>query len=333
MNDGRMMLIINPEAGGGRPLKIWNEIKAELEDNCIEYEYVKTKEPREAVGLAEQASKDGYRTVVAVGGDGTVFEVVNGLMLLPGERRAALGVIPCGKGGDFCRTPGIPRDLGNAVALLASGSKRTIDVGRMTYQESGAERTGYFANITGLGFDAEVTQFANNVPDGIAKIMGGTPVYLYSLLATFITYKERDISLEVDGKAVRAAAMSIVCANGQYFGGKMWVAPEAKLDDGLFDILIAGAGYGYPVIEAPPGEPGPARSFSRRVIAKVKMLQNIPRLFKGRHLKDPSFVLMRGKSIKVSSRDRLLVQSDGEVVGRAPFTAEIIPAALDIIAP
>lgn len=327
------MLIINPEAGGGRPLKIWNRLEAELKAGGIDYDYVETGAPREAARIAGQASMDGYGTVVAVGGDGTVFEVVNGLMLLPRGRRAALGVIPCGKGGDFCRTPGIPNDPAGAVALLASGRKRTIDAGKMTYHENGAERTGYFANITGLGFDAEVTRYANNVPDRAAKIIGGTPVYLYSLLITFITYKERDISLEVDGKAVRAGAMSIVCANGQYFGGKMWVTPEAELDDGLFDILIAGAGYGYPIIDLPYGEPAPARSLGHRFIAKVKMLQNIPRLFKGKHLKDSSFVLIKGKSIKVTSGERLLVQSDGEVVGEAPFTAEIIPAALDLIVP
>jgi diacylglycerol kinase (ATP) len=333
MKNSRMMFIINPKAGGGRPLKIWDDLRAALRSSRIGYDYVFTDAPRQASRLAEQASKDGYGTIVPVGGDGTIFEVVNGLMLVPRKKRPAMGIIPCGKGGDFCRTPGIPGDLKSAVALLSSGEKRAIDIGQMTYCEGGNERTGYFANITGLGFDAEVNQYANNTPGFIAKIIGGTPVYLYSLLINFITYREKDIRLEIDGISVRAAAMSIVCANCQYFGGKMRIAPHAKPDDGLFDIVIVGAGYGNPIIDSSPDATTPVRSFGRRFVAKTKMLQNIPRIFNGSHIKDPSIVLMRGKSIKVSSPERLLIQSDGEVIGHAPFYAEIIPSALELIAP
>ncbi|MBN2168224.1 MAG: diacylglycerol kinase family lipid kinase [Actinobacteria bacterium] len=329
----KFMVIVNPEAGDGVPVKIWDELQRQLEKNGVAYDYAFTEAPGHAVKLAEKASFEGYRTVVAVGGDGTVYEVVNGLMAVSAEKRPAMGVIPCGKGGDFCRTVQIPSDVEGSVSLLLSGERRTIDVGKMTYRSDHEDQAGYFINITGLGFDAEVTDFANNVPEWIARTIGGTPVYLISLLITYITYKERDIKLRIDNKPLRVVATSVIFANCQYFGGKMWIAPNAKPDDGLFDIVVLGAGYGNPVIELPPGETVPARSLGQRFAAKMRMLKNIPRVFKGKHIDDPSVMVLKGKSVTVLSKDRLLVQSDGEVIGEAPFTAEIVPGALRLIVP
>ncbi|MBN1288705.1 MAG: diacylglycerol kinase family lipid kinase [Actinobacteria bacterium] len=329
----KTMLIVNPKAGDGTPVRIWDELQIQLKAGGVDYDFVFTRFPGDAAGLAEKACSQGYGLVVAVGGDGTVYEVVNGLMAVPRKKRAVLGVIPCGKGGDFCRTVKIPQDVRSAVSLLSSGERSVIDAGRMSYRSNGNDRTGYFINITGLGFDAEVTDFANHVPDWIAATIGGTPVYLISLLVTYITYKERDIQLEIDGSRVRVVATSVIFANCQYFGGRMWIAPSAEPDDGLFEIVVLGAGYGDPIVDLPPGESVPPRSIGRRLLAKLRMLRNIPGVFKGKHVEDPSVIVLRGKSVKVTSADRLLVQSDGEVIGEAPFAAEVIPKAIELIVP
>lgn len=331
-NEDRALLVVNPVAGTGGAVKIWEELQRTLKDLDLDFDYEFTERPEHAIEIAGEAAKRGYGIVVAVGGDGTIYEVTNGLMMAEREKRPALGVIPCGRGSDFCRTVEVPRDWREAASLLVSGKRRAIDVGRMEYNgKNGEIRTGYYANIAGLGFDGEVTERANNMPEKLAKVVGGIGTYLLSLLITYVTYQQKDVELHIDDERYRVLAATVVIANCKYFGGKMCVAPDAICDDGLFDVVIIGAGFGPPAIDIPPGTPPPTHSLLERVIAKVKMAKNVPAVYKGTHVNDESVMVMRGRKVKVISEDRLVLQADGEVIGEGPLTAEIVKGGIDII--
>jgi len=331
-NVSRAMLVVNPVAGTGEVVKIWDELITTLRDLGLDFDFKFTERPEHAIEISRQAAIDGYGMVVVVGGDGTVFEVTNGLMAVERDKRPKMGIIPTGRGSDFCRTLDIPQDWVTAASFLVSGKKRSIDIGWMEYRAADGVRTGYFANIAGLGFDGEVTERANNMPERVAKTVGGLGTYLLSLLVTYASYKEKDVELHVDDKVYRVLATTCVIANCRFFGGKMCIAPDAICDDGLFDIVIIGAGYGKPTIDEPLGTPAPSHSTLQKGIAKLKMAKNVPAVYKGTHITDKSVMVLRGSKVKVISEDRMVLQADGEVIGEGPFTAEIIKGALDIVA-
>lgn len=328
----RAMLVVNPVAGTGTATKIFEELQATMRDLGLDFDRKFTERRGHAVEIARDAARKGYGTVVVVGGDGTVHEAVNGLMTVERGARPALGIIPTGRDNDFCRTLGIPRDWQIAASLLASGKRRTIDAGWMEYDTPGGIRTGYFANVAGLGFDGEVTERANGFPDGLKKAVGGTGSYLMSIAVTLTKYREKDVELHVDEKVYRVLATNVVIANCRYLGGRMKIAPDAVPDDGLFDVVVVGAGFGPPLLDLPPDSPPPFHSRLERIGARARTAMNITRLFKGTHVDDPSVLVMRGSKVKVISDDRMVLQADGEVTGLGPFAAEVVPGALDVIA-
>ena len=331
-NANRAMLVINPVAGTGRALDIWEDLQETLHELGMDFDYQFTEYKRHAVEIAREAADKRYKAVVAVGGDGTVYEVTNGLMAVARESRPRMGVIPCGRSSDFCRTVDIPQDWLTAASLLASGRHRTIDIGWMEYRTAEGVSTGYFANVAGLGFDGEVTERADSMPKKLTGTVGGVATYAVSLLITAAGYREKDVELQVDDREYRVLATTVVIANCQYFSGRMCIAPEAEPDDELFDVIVIGAGFGSPVLEGPRDEPPPAHSIVKKGIAKVKMLRNVPRLYRGTHLQDESIMVTRGKKVKVVSDDRMVLQADGEVIGEGPFITELMPGALDVIA-
>lgn len=331
-NQSRAMLIVNPVAGTGSALKIWDDLQETLRDLGVDFDYRFTERHGHAIEIAAESAKKGYGTVVVVGGDGTIFEVTNGIMSLPKKDRPAVGIVPTGRGSDFCRTLDIPQDWFAAAPLLVSGKRRTIDVGKMEYVGPDGTRAGYFANVAGLGFDGEVTERANNMPEGLSKTVGGTGTYLLSLLITYARYREKDVMLSIDDRQYRVLATTVVIANCRYFGGRMHIAPDAVPDDGLFDVVVIGAGFGPPVLELPEDKPPPSHTRLERSLAKVRMARNVPKVYKGSHVRDESVMVARGSRVKVASDDRMVLQADGEVIGAGPFSAEIIPGALEIIA-
>jgi YegS/Rv2252/BmrU family lipid kinase len=248
--------------------------------------------------------------VIAIGGDGTFFEVVNGVMdhTEPGRPMAdgiAVGLLQSGRGSDFGRSAGIPSDVEGAVARLLAGRTATIDLGYVRYTAfDGEERARYFANAAGVGFDAEVSVRANAAP----RVLGGTVPYLSSLFMTWGSYRNKRIALKADGEWVwRGRATSMVVANGQFFGGGMKIAPDAGLSDGEFDVVILGD------------------------LGKIDLVRNIPRVYDGSHVTHPKVTILRAREAQIVSPDRLLLQADGEVLGMAPATFRVVPSALHVI--
>jgi diacylglycerol kinase (ATP) len=301
-----MKLIVNPVAANGAVGRNWKKRVCDfLQAEGVKFDAILTEEPGHATQLARQALDDGYRTIVAVGGDGTVNEVLNGLVAEEGavDPEVTLGIIPCGTGADFSRTAGIPRDYTGACRQLLRLETRLVDLGRITCLHEGREVERYFINVAGLGFDGEASELANRR----SKALGGTITYLGCLFTTLVTYRNKNVELSFDGQRLRGRLNSVILCNGRYFGGGMFVAPGASLDDGIFDVVILGN------------------------LNKLEFAVNVPRVYKGTHLSHPKVSLCHAKEVHVEAQERMVVQAEGEVIGEAPATFQIIPHALQVL--
>lgn len=300
----RSLFIVNPVAAGGKTGQLWASIEEQLRALDLSFDHRFTEDPNHATSLAREGVEQGYNMVVAVGGDGTVNEVVNGLMA-PGSEKAGaiLGIVITGRGSDLARTIGIPADYAEACARLAGERTMTVDLGFVEFYHEGEKRERYFVNVGGGGFDAEVAVRANRAPN----FMGGTIPYLSSLVTTLITYRNKPVRLIMDDQEpIEMVVNSVIVANCQYFGGGMRIAPDADPNDGLFDVITIGD------------------------IDKIEFLMTVPKVYDGTHLTHPQVDAYRAKRVELHSETPLLLQVEGEVCGQTPLTFNIIPSALQI---
>jgi YegS/Rv2252/BmrU family lipid kinase len=257
------------------------------------------------IELAERAARDGADLVVAVGGDGTLNEAVNGLM--QAGSTTELATIPLGTGMDFVRTYAIPNRFEDAVRTALSGTTRTIDVGRVSYRTwDGQDAERYVANVGSVGMSAAVAQRAN----GMSKALGGKATFFYAMVRVFLEWQNTLVRVELDDGEQREARMhDVIVANGRWHGGAMLLAPEAQPDDGLFDVVLIGD------------------------INKRDFVTTAPKIYKGTYLAHPKVDLLRAKSVTVDAPERLPIELDGEQVGTTPARFEIVPRALRIRVP
>ncbi|HEV7466529.1 MAG TPA: diacylglycerol kinase family protein [Candidatus Dormibacteraeota bacterium] len=299
--------VVNPASGAGRTGRSWPEMRRVLSAAGVEVEERLTTAPREATELTRAALLEGCERVVAVGGDGTLNEVVNGFLAADGSALApgaVLGLLPSGTGGDFRRSAGIPTAAAAAAAVLAAGATRLVDAGRITLD--GAEPR-HFINIADAGLGGEVVARVNRG----SKRAGGTATFLWHSLASLLSYRPRAARVEIDGAAEEGRYQNVVVANGRYFGGGMCVAPGADLADGLFDVVLFGD------------------------LPRMRSLTGIRRIYAGTHIGQPGIRLLRGRRVRVVPLEQpaLCFEMEGEEVGPAPATVEILPAAIRLCAP
>lgn len=301
----RTRVIVNPVAGGGSSAKRWERIEPTLRQAGLEFDAVFTDRPGDACELAGLATHEAFDLIVAVGGDGTVNEVLNGIMAgatAAGER-PSLGIIPTGRGVDFCRTMGVPLDYIEAAKRLTYARTERLDIGEAEYTVDGASERRYFANFAGLGFDVEVSRRANT----IAPRGGGTVPYLSSVFLTILAYRSRRVEVVVDGEVTRRSVAAIIAANGQYFGGGMRIAPQASLTDGLFDVVVLGD------------------------LNRLELMLNLPRIYEGTHITHPKVEVLHARALEVHSVEPVYFQVDGEPRGETPVHLRVIPGALKVI--
>ncbi len=297
MNPGRMLLILNPAANHGRGLKLLPVIERLLHDQDFSVQL--TTGVGHAKTLAAQAA--GHDIVVAVGGDGTVHEVVNGLMQIDAPTRPALGILPIGSGNDTCRTLGIPKGLTSAIMVLRSGVRRRYDLGRCNDM--------YFNNSFAIGLDAEVT--AKAVEFKATTPLSGLPLYLLSLVyILFKQLKSYRFTLTVDSReSSEVEILLMAVTNGPTYGGGFAITPDSIPDDGLFDTCT---------------------------IAPLSLLQTLIRLpfvVVGKHTKMAPVTMSRHQSIVIDSPTPLPAQIDGEVFLRRSYTITMLPSAIEYIVP
>jgi YegS/Rv2252/BmrU family lipid kinase len=299
----RAKVIINPVAGASSTRRKWPRISRLLKHIGLSFDYEYTEGVGHAIELARVAASDGYRYLVAVGGDGTVNEVANGILRSTNASSTSLGVISTGTGSDFARSMGLPRHYLNACSALTHGQKALIDVGIVEYQHKGQTQQRYFVNAAGIGFDAAVVESTERLP----KLFGGTVPYVFGLLRTLIGYRNTSVVVRIGDKVERTRVVTVAVANGSYFGGGMHVAPDASLNDCLFDVMIV------------------------RDMGKFELLRAFPRVYKGTHVTHPKVVMGKAAEVTVESPERILVHADGELLGEGPVSFRLIPAALSIM--
>ena len=270
----------------------------------LEGQTLLSERPGQLIELAEQAARGGAELVVAVGGDGTLNETVNGLVRAGGETQ--LATIPLGTGMDFVRTYGIPTRFDDAVQTALGAQTRAIDVGRVTYRTwAGEEAERYVVNVGSVGMSAAVAQRAN----GMSKALGGKATFFYALTRTFFEWQNSVIDVDLDGTRRSARMHDVIVANGQYHGGAMWLAPQAQPDDGLFDVILIGD------------------------VKKLDFATTAPKLYRGTYLDHPKVDLERAHVVSVDAQERLPIELDGEQVGTTPARFEVVPGALRVRVP
>lgn len=290
-----LLVILNPAAGRGRAARSWPAVRDRLKHAGVEFEEASTSRSGEGISIAEQAAGN-FRGVAAAGGDGTVHEVVNGLMRAGGN--AAFGVIPLGSGDDFAKLLS-PRE---PVERLRLQQPRRFDVGCI----ASGPQTRYFANGMDIGFGAHGARNVASVPG----FLTGLGAYLGALALTMVRYPLLRVSLQLDEAPTfeLSTAMTAVM-NGSTFGGSFRVCPDARPDDGLLDVLL---------VEA---------------VGRLEILQLVPKIMRGTHAGDRRLRLTRARRIVIESAEPLLVEADGEIAftGARRLEIGILPGALPVL--
>lgn len=299
----KTLVIVNPSAGRGYAGRMMPQIQQHLGELGVAFDLVNTEGPGHATQLASQAVQDGYEVIVAMGGDGTTHEVVNGMMLArTGDSIGTLACIPAGNGNDFAAMNGAPEDIAAACRLIAEGTPRLVDIGHLVVD---GESRGYFSNAVGIGFDGLTVRETQNF-----RRLRGMAMYLLAVLKTiFVTMRPMRSEMVLDDEQVQQTTLMMVIANGPREGHTFLVAPDATCDDGWLDLTIA------------------------ETMPRFQMLAVLPSVMKGTHIRHRRFAVKRARRIVISSPDAMFFHVDGELLcdGAHYIEAEVIPRCLRMI--
>lgn len=284
-------LIVNPAAGGGRALRALPDAERALRDAGLRVHVERTRSVAHARELAAAAGRAG-EVAAAMGGDGLVGAVADGLRTT-GD--GLLAIVPGGRGNDFARSLGIPRDAAGAAALIANGRERAIDLGVC------GERA--FVGIASCGFDSDANRIAN------ATRVPGDLAYVWGALRALAGWRAARFELELDGEPLVHVGYSVAAANGRQYGGGMVLAPGASLEDGAFDVVT--------VADVP----------------KRRFLRGLPRVFKGRHVENEEVTVRRARELRIAADRPFTLYADGDPLAELPATVRTLPAAVRVIVP
>ncbi|HEY44067.1 MAG TPA: diacylglycerol kinase family lipid kinase [Anaerolineae bacterium] len=283
----RYKIVVNPVSGRGAGESAIPHLDHQLREYGLDFDLVATERPWHAVELAQKAVADGYNVVVAVGGDGTANEVLNGLMLAKkaGVGEAVLGLVGVGRGNDLAFGMGVPSGLDIGHQILYQDNRRTVDVGLV---KGGMFPEGrYFGNGVGIGFDAVVGFEALKMK----RIHGFLNYFLAALKTIFLYYQAPLVRIEYNDKIIDQLSLLVSIMNGRRMGGGFWMAPEAEIDDGLFDLCIGGQ------------------------LSKLGILALIPRFMQGTQASHPAVQTGRTNKIEVTAQEGILpAHADGETI-------------------
>jgi YegS/Rv2252/BmrU family lipid kinase len=291
IEDMPFTLLVNPASAHGRTLKLLPRIEQELDERRIPFRVERTRGLEDGVARALHAV-EADEVPVVVSGDGLVG-AVGGAMA---GTDTPLGIVPGGRGNDLARVLGIPDDPAGAVAVLAGGETRRIDVG-----EANGKR---FLGIVSVGFDSECNRRANEV-----RIVRSNLVYLYSLPRTLLRWKPARFTISAGEERRRLSGYSVSVANNSTFGGGMRIAPDAELDDGLFDVVTIGE------------------------IGKLRYVSNLAKVFKGTHVEEDEVEVFRASRLELSASRPFPVYADGEHLTELPVSIRLLPRSLSVLAP
>jgi len=287
-----LSLIVNPAAGGGRAGRVLEEVQSALSARGLEHHVERTTSLEHARELARSAAASG-ETAVALGGDGLVGAVADALKHSDG----VVGVLPGGRGNDFARVLGIPLDPQAACGVLATGVVRELDLGQVG--------PATFIGIASCGFDSDANRVANET-----RLVRGNLVYAYGALRTLASWRPARFEVRLDGGDVRQMrGYTVAAANSKAYGGGMFMAPAASLEDGLLDVVL--------VADVP----------------KLRFLRLLPTVFKGEHVQQPNVEVLRASEVQISADRPFALYADGDPIAELPVTVRCLPKAVRVIVP
>jgi diacylglycerol kinase (ATP) len=307
MSPERVRVILNPRAAHGRALGRLPEVEAALRRDELEHEIVLTQRPGHATELAKAALAEGIDVVVAMGGDGTLNEVIQAFVGPDGEplKGPDLALIPAGTGGDFKRTLGLTGSIEGAVGRIRHGTRRPVDLGILRFEpHPGQSGIRAFVNVTSFGIGGEVDSIVNSSP----KWLGGKASFFLATLRAMARYKNASVRVRVDGQIwYEGPAFNVAIANGRYFGGGMMIAPDADLSDGKLELICIGD------------------------LTKIEAAGLSSKIYQGTHVSAPGVKATCGTKIEAEPLHAwatVLMDVDGEQPGKLPLTATLVPGAL-----
>jgi diacylglycerol kinase (ATP) len=297
---GPLVLIANPRSGNGQVGRELPEVERQLQAHNLRYRIVTTDGPGHATRLARESLEGEERFLVAVGGDGTVHEVVNGMIDKdrPVAEDAVLGVVAAGSGSDFVRTFGLPGDAIRSVRHLDGENLYELDVIRADYRAGDGDGTRYVPNIAEVGLGGAVVARAQRLPRRY-----GRSRYFLGFWLSLGRYRPCEITVRADRKEFSGRANNVVVANCQFYGGGMKISPRSYPGDGVIDVQIS---------------TGP----------KSEAFTLLPKIYRGEHIPHPHIKELRGKTIAVDAERPLPVEGDGETLGTSPATFTVLPGIL-----
>ncbi|MGF7141120.1 diacylglycerol/lipid kinase family protein [Roseimarinus sediminis] len=303
----KWLVVLNPNAGGQQAQSIWPSIKKELKKQDFLFDTVKTRYAGHAVDLVQKNIEKGYRKIIAIGGDGTLHEVVNGIMqqkeLPPTE--ILLGMISVGTGNDWIKTHNISNNYKEAIAQIKAGNTITQDVGQITYQNGNEKpETRYFVNSVGIGFDARVVKY--NLP-GKIKGKSRKSDYMKGLIRSLFAHRNVSSLIHLDDQIIDSKIYNLTIGVCQYKGGGFRLLPHAVPDDGLLDVTLACK------------------------ITRQKLIVSLPKLFGGKVDQIKYFDFYQVQDMKIEVSSPVYTEADGEFLGLHPLHVSIIPNQLRLI--
>ncbi|WP_241004510.1 diacylglycerol kinase family protein [Conexibacter sp. SYSU D00693] len=287
-----MRLILNPSAGGGRAAAALPGVEARLRELGVAFRTDTTGGLEDVGDLAREAAAAG-EVAVPLSGDGCVGAVASALAGVDG---ALMGVLPGGRGNDFARVTGIPRDPVAACDVLVHGTPRPVDLGEVDGRR--------FIGIASLGFDSEANRIANEAPSRLGPL-----VYAYGALRALAGWKHARFTVDVDGHRTEVRGWSVAAANSGAYGGGMLLAPDAELDDGMLDVVLTTES------------------------SKLTFLRGLPRVFKGTHVELPTVRVLRGATVAIAADRPFTVYADGDPIAELPCTVRALPGAVQVLLP
>lgn len=302
----RTLVIANLRSQGGATGRRWSEIEARLREALGTLECEITEGRRDAVRIAREAVRSGVERIIVAGGDGTLNEVVSGILSGGLGGYAELGLLPLGTGNDFVRSLGIPVDLDGAIDVIRNGKPRLVDAGRVVCRgPDGCEVQAWFANEVSFGLSGLVVDLVNRA----SKPLAGRLSFLVGTLRGVARYRCQPVTLRLDGETVFAGPLVMASsANGQWFGGGMHLAPNAAIDDGKLDLIVI------------------------RELTRLQLVGKLRDLYSGAHLDDPAVGAYRGCILEAEAEPQTVwLEVDGEPVGTLPARIEVLPGALTVI--
>jgi YegS/Rv2252/BmrU family lipid kinase len=284
------LVLVNPSAGGGRARELLPRLEGALRRHGIDHRLVMTTSLDHGIEEARRAAEGG-EAVVVMSGDGLIGQI-GGVLAGTG---VPLGVIPGGRGNDFARVLGIPVETPDAVALIANGETRKVDVGEVNGRR--------FLGIASCGFDSDVNRIANET-----RLIKGNLVYLYATLRGLAAWKPARFEVTLDGERHAFTGFAVAAANSRAYGGGMFLAPDAELDDGRLDVVTTADA------------------------SKLHCLANLPKVFSGRHVDDEAVTVVRASEVEITADRPFAVYADGDHLADLPARIKLLPRALDVIA-